>query len=338
MEAGAAHVANECSAIKAASTIDGTPLPAYCGELARALLANMGAFEKANHTRSLPITPHMIDQAALSAPPEWADAQASAEAASVFAFRAGTTCRVEVGMLQELRSEDGSSVFFLRWHRRHKTRQGDRAVPTAQAVVATQFVAVSGPLIDRAVRWARAQPRPAPPNPRAPLWPCPPARVAQYLRLRFAARPGFVIRTHGLRAGTATALQALGVPRDVIAAWGWWARTTGATGHYAALMVNIMLEAARRLHLADLEPVSPGFSLWRGMVGGAAIPRWTALPAYALSALPAPAAAVPAAPADGEGDDESSDDGVVVGHQAAARRARTAARAAARAANPAIRR
>ena len=330
-EAGAPHVANECSSIKAASLIDGMPLPAYCGDLPKALLANMGAFEKANHTRSLPVTPCMIEQMAAAAPPEWADAQAAAEAASVFAFRAGATSRVENAMLQEMRAHDASSIYFLRWNRRHKTRQGDKALPASEATVATQFVAVCGPMIDRAVRWSRAQ-RPPPHDPRARMWPCPPARVAQYLRLRIAAKPGFTIRTHGIRAGTASALQALGVPRDVIAAWGWWARTNGATGHYAALLVNVMLEAARRLHLVDLEPVSPGFSLWRGMIGNAPVPRWASLPAYSLTAVPAPAAPVPAAPGDGEGDDASSDEAIVVGHAAAARRARTAARAAGRAA------
>ena len=315
-EAGGPHVSAECSAVAVASGLDGLPLPPYGGPIVRATLAFAGAFERSDHTRSYPVTPNAILSLRSTCPPGWDDAQAACEAAATFAFRAGTTQRVEWQMLRSMRMPDGTEATLLHWNRRHKTRQGDKRVDAATAEVPVQFCAAAGDMIGHALAWARARnPNPAPTD---KVWPVSPARITAYLRMRLGSKPGFQVRAHGIRAGTATALQALNVPRDVLAAWGWWARDRSATGHYAALFINTMVVASTWLPRVLLTPRSPGFSVLEGFAGGLRPPDWARLP---LSTDPPPTAPrVPHVAGDGEGEDESSDEEVVVGSEPGKRR------------------
>jgi hypothetical protein len=69
-------------------------------------------------------------------------------------------------------------------------------------------------------------------------------------------------------------LQALKVPDDLIAAWGWWARIRRMTGYYGALSVSLCLAISDLFPLVHIQPVAPG---WYRPVDLPVIPKSTAL-------------------------------------------------------------
>ena len=118
--------------------------------------------------------------------------------------------------------------------------------------------------------------------------------------------PDFRLVAHGIRAGSATVLNALRVPRAVIQAWGWWSRPAGdaTDGHYAATCVNAMIAASRRMHMVVISPESPGFT--EVVSTGGPLPATWGTPTDATAVPPAPSS-VPVSAVD---DDASSSDEV----------------------------
>lgn len=270
-------------------------VPAYMGTLPQKYLALSGAFERAGHTRNYPVTPQMLWSLRDRCGDRWRKELNAALLQSLFALRAGTTQNITWRMLSP--SLGGTA---LRWRRRHKRRQGNRvapAPPVADALL-PQFCIVAGQVIEAVLEYAHSiNPDHGPDD---PVLPVPPERITAMLRVFFPEiPPDFRLVAHGIRAGTATVLAAMGVPREVVQAWGWWAKEKGdpTDSHYAATCVNAMLAASRIMHRVVVRPVSPGFSELVS-TGGPLPSSWTAPSDAAL--IPPPPAAPVVAPPDAE--------------------------------------
>ena len=169
-------------------------------------------------------------------------------------------------------------------------------------VLSPQFSVVDGPVITAVMAYAHAR-SPAH-GPDDPVLPVSGERITAMLRaLLPPPPPDFRLVAHGIRAGSATVLSAMGVPRPVIQAWGWWARAwaDATDAHYAATCVGIMLAASRLMHRVVIRPVSPGFTELVSL--GGPMPVWGA-PSDADVMLPDASQPSPCA----EHDQESSTD------------------------------
>ena len=287
--------ANDVSAVVEGIRSDAeVALPSYGGQAVKKYLALRGAFERAHHTRNWPVSTRALWLLRDRVP---ASSRLTLHAAlfqSLFALRPGIVPQVKWRMLT--RSDDGWS---LAWDRRTKARRGDR-LGAADQELAPQFSAAAGVVLDAVLDTARAA------NPGASPGDClfptvTAADITLLLRAYLPAPPaGFVLRAHGIRAGTATVLAAMGVPADVVRAWGWWSRAAGMDGYYASVNTAVMRAAARRLHDIELDPESPGFAT--ATLHGPPLPKWGAIP---LAHARRPQAAI-VAPVGG--DESSSED------------------------------
>lgn len=285
------RVAAELSAVAACSRDDDLPLPAYCSSPARALLCCRGAFERPEHTASYPLTTRMLVQAAPQVPPSERVVYDSLLFQSIAGLRAGLPMRVSRDMLRAL---PGGHI--LLWTRRTKTRRGDRSA--ADPTLMPQISALAGPVFDALL--ARA-PRSGLLFPAVTL-----TRANALLRTLFPhVAPPFVLRAHGIRAGTDSVLQALRVPRDIVDAFGWWKRERRSSGYYASLMLGVMFRAASILHHVEISPVVPGSALLTAV--HVPVPDWTSLAAAVSQSSPIVLPEVPT-PADLRDDHASSSD------------------------------
>jgi hypothetical protein len=94
-------------------------------------------------------------------------------------------------------------------------------------------------------------------------------------------------------------LQALAVPEDVIASWGWWRRARRMTGYYGALSAQVLLAIADLIPLVRIRPISPGLF---DVVAVPPHPDWSAMGA-AVPVASLPPAKVLMAPAEETDDD-----------------------------------
>ena len=274
--------ADDMSALAEATRLDqGITVPAYLGKRVDAYLSSRGSREREGHTRAFPVTLHDLYVIRHSVPDAHRQAYDAAVVQGFFALRGGMPPLLQ----REMFSRSGAG-WALRWTRRTKVRRGDRLA--ADPVLSPQFCVVESEWLDEVM--ARL--------PTAGLLFPGMAKGAVNAMLRTlipTPPPGFVMRAHGIRAGTATALRALQVPTDVIRAWGWWARERGADGHYAALMTNVMRTASRRLHLVVLRRESPGF-VELVSAGTDPVPDWSAVLRAAPGATSHPGQACRGAP------------------------------------------
>jgi hypothetical protein len=182
------------------------------------------------------------------------------------------------------------------WTRRTKVRRGDRAA--RQPVMRPQISAMAGPIADEIMSRAPLE---------GPMFPDITTKsLNAYLRTIFLSVPEhFRLRVHGIRAGTDTVLQLIGLPRDIVEAVGWWTRERRASGYYASLIINKIFKATAIMHRISIIAVAPG-SARLASLGGAVVPDWTHVAALAEDQMD-----VPADTTDGEMvdlQDDSSDD------------------------------
>ena len=143
-----------------------------------------------------------------------------------------------------------------------------------------------------------------------------PAQVTAWLRKRLGAKPGYVVKAHGIRAGLASVLHALALPVDVRRAWAWWARERGIEGHYEDIVLEVMLLASSLLHLVELDPVSPGVVSFRSR--SFVIPDWDRIAAGSqVSRMPRSAISPSTSTGDVPSEADSSDDVPAVVRQSA---------------------
>ena len=255
----ASTVKSEVSHLAEAMRVERLTAAPYVDPAIKRYLVLSGAFERDGHTRCFPVTTRMLWRLLPTCPERWRPALHTALLQSIYCLRAGTPRMVTWEMLTPC-----AGGVALRWSRKHKRRQGDRLAPAAGGLgdaVAPQFSCVAGVVIDAVLAYAEA--RSPGHRPADRVLDVPAAEVTAMLRalLGHLVPAGYRLVAHAIRAGTATALLALGVPREIIRAWGWWQEplALGTDRWYASVDVGVMLAAARILHLVDLTPVSPGF-------------------------------------------------------------------------------
>ena len=288
-------------------------VPPYLGARARAYLAYRGAFERPAHTRSLPITAYDLWLARLAVPPHLAQAFAACVVSSFFAFRGRFVLRVQGEDFRVCPPEPihllpphfgAVPVVEIHWTRRTKTKRGDQAQGPEAPIAAPQFCRVQNAFL-----WQYFQSLPR----KGPLFPgLTVARLVELLAWLVPSPPaGYRRVLHGIRAGTATVLTALGVPTEVLRAWGWWASPFGTEVHYAAFVTGVMRAASALLHLVRVARLRPGFVEFLGLDDDLAVPRWSRM-AAAVPGLAEDAPARPPRTRGSEVTDSSSDDQAVV--------------------------
>ena len=154
---------------------------------------------------------------------------------------------------------------MLRWTERHKTRMGDRARGHQK------FMPQCSMGIGEALEEALAEG-----NQEGPLYPeVTPEAITRWLRRHITSDDeDMEVSAHGIRAGTDVALQAVGVPEDVVAAWGWWARMRRMTGYYGAISVLMAITIAALILQVEVVTEAPG---WYRPVSLPPIPNWATL-------------------------------------------------------------
>jgi hypothetical protein len=161
--------------------------------------------------------------------------------------------------------------YAMLWTRRTKVRRGDRSA--RDPVMRPQLSCAAGPIIDGIMERAPDSGK---------MFPgITSATMNAYLRRLFPdIPPHFQLRVHGIRAGTDTVLQALGLPRDVVEAVGWWTRERRASGYYASQVMNKIFYATAIMHLVETKPFSPGNCRVISL-HGAVVPEWSKVAALA---------------------------------------------------------
>jgi hypothetical protein len=285
-------VMSEMSRVCTAMREDGLVIGPAGGAACRGYLISRGARERPGHSNKYPVTPHMLVQwERTCVTTRERQIWGAAIVQSFFALRAGATARVR---REDLRKTcDG---WLLEWRQPHKTRRGDPLRPAA--VLPAQSSAARGIALEKALSLAATS---------GPLFPTVSANdITLWLRERVSDPPtGFSVSAHGIRAGTDVALQALGVPEDVIAQWGWWSRIRRMTGYYGATAIAICLVASELMTRVNIVNTSVG---WYDVLGEMpAVPDWNRLRSFSHweAASAQAVAAMPLAPSD---DDDSDED------------------------------
>jgi hypothetical protein len=265
-----ATVAGDLSALAAAARIDAIPsTPSYCGPVPRAVLANRGAFERKDHSHSLPVTVRMLLLMRQRITPEEVPTWQQGVLQGLSAARPGIIPRLTLKMLRRV----GPGWLFF-WDRRIKTKRGDKTKSDAPGIIAPQLGILAGPLAEEILLPAIAAAK----SPDSLLFPhASTDKLNRLLQKYINAPPGttFVVRAHALRNGADTVLQCLRLPKDVIDAWAWWARERKSAAYYASINLEVMFAAAALMHLVIIAPVAPGFCRFVGMADGATIPDWS---------------------------------------------------------------
>ena len=278
-------LASELSRLTAALREDGISLGPMGGMACRAYLVHRGAAERPSHSTKLPVTlAHLADMESSISLLEH-QAWAAAVVQSYFALRANFVTSLTMQHLTPI-----AGGWLLRWSGVTKTRRGDASRPTD--TLPPQCVVARGPLLNKALLLASAS---------GPLFPgVTSSDVTAMLRRHLPPSPGFTISAHGIRAGTDTMLQALGVPEDIVAAWGWWARVRRMTSYYGSLSVAMCLAISDLFPRVRLRPLAPG---WFVPTDLPKVPDW-AIFRSASSAPPPSSTTYPVPP---DSDAESSD-------------------------------
>lgn len=282
-------VAEELSRVAAAIREDSMPLlPPYCSVIARAVLAARGAFERRDHTRRVPVTPAMVWALRTVITPRERAAWVRAVWSVAWGWRGGFADRVAKGHFTRV-----GGGYLMRWSLRLKRRRGDRARPDSEPGVHPWYAAVAGDALD--ATWADLAD-----GPRA--FTASAAEVTALLRKYLPpVPPGFAdYDSHSLRAGLDTALQALLLPTDAIAALMGWARLRHSAGYYASTSLGVLFAAGRLSWLVRIKPVAPGLYLPLEVPPA---PVWSAIPTVAQ-----PLAAWPAAGPEGGVEAETEDE------------------------------
>jgi hypothetical protein len=153
---------------------------------------------------------------------------------------------------------------MLKWTDVHKTRRG--AAGRARQSLPPQCVLARGTHLADALSCGQRA---------GVLFPSvSPADITLLLRTHIRVPPEYSLSAHGIRAGTDLMLQALQVPDDLIAAWGWWARVRRMTGYYGALSISLCLAISDLFPEVRISPIAPG---WYAPVAIPVIPKWSAL-------------------------------------------------------------
>lgn len=248
-------VAGELSRLATALREELPDIPPSGGPSVRAFLAAQGASARPQHTQKLPVTPR--DVVGLVSPLS-GGVRLLGLAVVLQSFYA-----LRPGYVATLRRADFTSVrggWMLSWRQAHKTRRAPSGLPPQTSIARHRLIdealaagSDTGPLFPRATA----------------------AAITSLLRSELPAPPpDFTLSAHGVRAGTDAALQALGVPDDVIAAWGWWARARRMTAYYGSINISICLVASDLLPLVEIRPVAPG---WYAPVYVPATPSWSSV-------------------------------------------------------------
>ena len=297
-------VKQELSALAEALRADGGTAPQYMGPQAKRYLVLSGAFEKPGHTRSWPVSVRSLWLARERCPEQHRPALHTALFQGVACLRAGARFRWD-----EL-SPCGPG-WGLRWSRATKVVRGDRlARPGAKPAVDVrpQFSVVAGEVVAECLQYARKRWPKAKPS--DPIFPVTPAAVTACLRALFPSIPKrFRLSAHSVRAGSATVLMAMGVPRDIIRVMGWWARERASDGYYASASVSLMAAATSHMHRVELRPEEPGAA--DAILHGPPLPDWEAVRLRAADlpdVAPPKACPVVALDSDSSSDDDDDDD------------------------------
>jgi hypothetical protein len=250
-------IRGEIGRLAAAFRDEGVDTGPVGGPSVRAYITRKGGAVKPDHTVKWPVTLCAL----LRVEPKRAGPEQTAWAAAVVQ----SYYALRPGYVEQLKREDFSPLaggWTLRWTNVHKTRRGDMGRPGQR--LPPQVSVGRGAALDRALAIAKKS---------GIMFPGVSAEViTKFVKLWFGERSGFVVSAHGIRAGTDVALQALGVPDDVIASWGWWARLRRSTGYYGAISAAACLAISDRLHLVDIDPLAPGWYHPSGVPGR--LPDW----------------------------------------------------------------
>jgi hypothetical protein len=268
-------VAKDLSKLASSSRDDGVTVSPFCSVRARSLLAIRGAFEKADHCKTYPITlRELLDRK----PPATASKVARIHhdalcLQSLLGHRGGMAPRLRRHMFKQ-----AGPGWVMLWTRRTKVRRGDKAI--RKPAMRPQISAMAGPIANEIMARAPKE---------GPMFPgITTASLNEFLRSIIREVPEhFTLRVHGIRAGTDTVLQLMGLPRDIVEAVGWWTRERRASGYYASLIINKIFKATSIMHRISIIAVAPGSARIKSL-GGAVIPDWSCIAALAEDAIVVP--------------------------------------------------
>jgi hypothetical protein len=288
-----ASVAKELSGLASALRSDGwVGISPYLGPRTRGFLAKNNAFGQATQSRNFPVTVQMLWSRRGKVPKAMKRVFEAALLQGLFGLRPGIMPELTREMFAPVQARELSG-YVLSWTRRTKTRRGDAR---KRSVMAPQLSAASGPVLRMVMD---ACPASGLMFPKLKV-----ASITALLLVLFPDVPAvFVLRAHGIRNGTDSSLQALGVPTDVIEAMCWWSREVRSSGYYASISVDVFLRATAVLHLAVLRPIGPGLLVFERMEGNVPVPSFGGAIEVMVPAAPGP----PAEPF-GEGCDSDDDD------------------------------
>jgi hypothetical protein len=257
-----ATVAADVSAIVASTRDDSIPVPPYGGPRPRAVLAEKGAFERPDHCATYPVSlQQLVDRMPKASAPIAVRIHHDAlMLQSLCGHRGGMAPRLKMNMWRKV-----GPGYAMLWTRRTKVRRGDRSAK--DPVMRPQLSCAAGAIMDGIMRRAPAS---------GTMFPGVTGKsLNEYLKTLFPSIPDhFVLRVHGIRAGTDTVLQALGLPRDVVEAVGWWTRERRASGYYASVVMNKIFIATSIMHYVEIAAFSPGNCRVLSL-HGVTIPDWS---------------------------------------------------------------
>lgn len=260
----------EMSRIAASLREDHASVGEVCGPQVRAFLLSHGSSQRPQHSKKLPVLlSDLVPLFDRNLDPTDLLTLKACIVQSYYALRPGYVSR--------LRRSDFHPVaggHLLSWQSGHKTRRVSHApnLPPQSSVA-------RGPMLDAALSHASGD---------SLLFPLTTASVITVFLRRFlpSPPPGFTLSAHSLRVGTDTALQALALPDDIIAAWGWWSRVRRMTAYYGAISVLVCLVASELMVLVRIRAVTPG---WFEPVFIPPLPDWARLRSTDTTATPTPA-------------------------------------------------
>ena len=244
----ASTLAADVSAIAAASTRCGIPLPPFGGPAVRTRLEGMSAFDRPDHSAAYPLP---LDVLLTACPPAHAPrtvhmAWEALVVMSFFCLRSGV-----LPFLHREACVAYASGWLLLWRHSHKRAQ---AAPHDPHMLSSSpmLAAARHPLLDKIIGRA----------PTGLLFPgLEHASLTTFVRERVPnAHPSFDIRAYGARVAAVQDAAELGVPAPLARSIFWWRQGEASmTEYYAgANVLRMMLFSEARLHIRHV-PLIAGY-------------------------------------------------------------------------------
>lgn len=243
----AATVASDCSAIAAASSRAGIPVPPHCGTLVRALLEENKAFTKKDHSSAFPLP---LDALLRAEPPKrQADRHMAWSALvlmSVLCLRSGVLFHITRAMIVPY-----AGGWLMIWRHSHK-RAGSAANDPLFTTPSVMVAAARHPVLTRIIESSGSE----------LLFPgLTSAMMTSFITSCIpGVHPAFDIRTYGARVAAAQDAITLLVPGPLMRALFWWRQMEAPMAEYYAganvLLMFLFCEARCRIQHT---PLTPGY-------------------------------------------------------------------------------